>query len=413
MIAPPVSRRTFLFLQGPHGECFSRLGATLSAAGHGVRRINFNGGDRGAWDGPAYDYRGTLADWPATFADYVAREGVTDLILYGDCRPLHAAAHQAAKTLGVHTHVFEEGYIRPNWVTLELDGVNGHSTLPRDPQWYLEQARGLPPFSPGPGVASSFDRRTREAIQYYADALLQLWRFPHYRSHRPESLVAEIAGWARRWWTKGREHERSDCTEAEIAGRPFFLLPLQLNSDHQIRVHSPFADVPDALAVAVESFAAHAPADTLLVIKRHPLDNGLIDWRRLVRDLAARNGVGARVHFLAYGDLDSLVEQAIGVVTVNSTVGTLALGVGRPVYVMGTAVYDMPGITHQGPLQGFWSDPQPPDPAVYDAFRRVLLDRCLIEGGFLSDQGLDTLLANAAERLTHLGPLTASKTRAG
>ena len=39
----------------------------------------------------------------------------------------------------------EEGYVRPDWVTFEAGGVNGHSTLPRDPQWYLETAASLPP----------------------------------------------------------------------------------------------------------------------------------------------------------------------------------------------------------------------------------------------------------------------------
>jgi capsular polysaccharide export protein len=38
--------------------------------------------------------------------------------------------------------------------------------------------------------------------------------------------------------------------------------------------------------------------------------------------------------------------------------------------------------------------------ALYSAFRRVLIDRCLIRGGLLSEQGLQMLIDNAAERLT-------------
>ena len=39
-------RRNYLFLQGPIGSFFSRLAARLKDQGHGVHRINFNGGDR-------------------------------------------------------------------------------------------------------------------------------------------------------------------------------------------------------------------------------------------------------------------------------------------------------------------------------------------------------------------------------
>jgi capsular polysaccharide export protein len=92
-------------------------------------------------------------------------------------------------------------------------------------------------------------------------------------------------------------------------------------------------------------------------------------------------------------------------VTVNSTVGTLALNGGVPVAVLGEAVYDVPGIVHQGPLDGFWSRPVPPDAALYDAFRRVLIEWCLIPGGYGSDEGVAMLVDHARARLTARVPM--------
>jgi capsular polysaccharide export protein len=69
--------------------------------------------------------------------------------------------------------------------------------------------------------------------------------------------------------------------------------------------------------------------------------------------------------------------------------------------VLGDAVYDIAGITHQGALDSFWSSPLGPDPRTWDAFCRVLLDRCLVRGGFLSDEGLDLLVAGSVVRLTN------------
>ena len=396
----PSIRRTFLFLQGPPGPFFWMLAQRLETEGHRVHRINFNGGDRASWPGPAVDYRGSDADWPRFFDSYVADEHVTDLVLFGDCRPLHRAAHGMATLRKLRIHVMEEGYIRPDWVTLELDGVNGNSTLSRDPKWYLEEARTLPPLPTYPPVPSSFERRAREAFAYYAQSLLQFWRFPHYRSHRPQFALLESYGWFWRLAARAKARRRTEKVFATLGSSPYFAFPLQLNSDHQIRTHSPFGSMKVAVEYVVESFARAAPADTTLLVKEHPLDNGLINWRRLVGAAAEAHGVADRVLLLEEGDIAKIVADARGVVTINSTTGTLALSAGVPVAVLGQAVYHIAGITHQGPLDTFWQSPRPPRPELYDAFCRVLLKRCLIRGGFLSDEGLELLVSAAVTRLS-------------
>ena len=123
--------RVFLFLQGPHGPFFHLLGKMLERAGASVWRVGFNAGDRAFWFSPKsyVPYRGTLAQWDARFAEIVAEKGVTDIVLYGDTRPIHAQAVAAAKALGLGIHVFEEGYMRPYWVTYERGGSNGNSRL--------------------------------------------------------------------------------------------------------------------------------------------------------------------------------------------------------------------------------------------------------------------------------------------
>jgi capsular polysaccharide export protein len=45
----PASERRFLFLQGPPGPFFRLLGAALATRGHGVLRVNLNGGDAHDW----------------------------------------------------------------------------------------------------------------------------------------------------------------------------------------------------------------------------------------------------------------------------------------------------------------------------------------------------------------------------
>jgi capsular polysaccharide export protein len=396
----PSRPRSFLFLQGPPGPFFARLGAALQAGGHAVHRINFNGGDRVSWPSGATDFRGTADQWPRFFEDFIQAHGVTDLVLFGDCRPLHSAAHGIAKLNHLLIHVFEEGYIRPDWVTLEVDGVNGNSTLSKDPDWYLRAAADLPPLPQYPGIASSFQRRAKEALAYYTHGVLQTWRFPHFRSHRSQWVLLEAAGWLKRFAEGGAARQRAAQILPLVGERPYFVFPLQLNSDHQIRIHSPFGNMRVAMDYVIQSFARAAPADTVLVVKQHPLDNGLINWRRLAIAAARRLGISDRLLFLEHGDIAKVVDGARGVVTINSTTGTLSLGVGVPTIVLGQAVYDIPGITHQGPLDGFWAAPRKPEPVIWDAFCRVLLDRCLVRGGFLSEEGLQLLIDGSVKRLT-------------
>ncbi|MBV2148775.1 capsular biosynthesis protein [Sphingobium sp. AS12] len=392
--------KTFLFLQGPHGPYFAMLANALRARGHAALRININGGDKVDWPGDATDYRGTFRNWPLFFDDFVVTHGVTDLILYGDCRPYHASAHGMARLRDLRVHVVEEGYIRPDFLTLQADGVNGNSTLPLDPQWYRDQARGLPPLDENqPTIPSNFSTRARNTMRTGLAAAVLRPLFPFYRTHRPHSFLMESLSWGRKLLMRRRDMQQSAQAWAKVEGKRYFTLPLQLNSDYQLRIHSPFGDMRAALRFVIKSFAHHAPADVLLVIKQHPLDSGLVAWDRLIRRLATDYGVADRVHYLSDWDIAEVVEKAVGVVTVNSTVGTLALNSGKPVVVLGHAVYKVPGMVSVKGLDAFWTDPSPPDMALYSAFRQVLADRCLIRGGLLSDEGLQMLVDNAADRL--------------
>jgi capsular polysaccharide export protein len=41
---------------------------------------------------------------------------------------------------------------------------------------------------------------------------------------------------------------------------------------------------------------------------------------------------------------------------------------------------------------------------VFDAFRRVLVSRCLVRGGYFSDEGLDMLVKGSVVRLEQAAP---------
>jgi capsular polysaccharide export protein len=394
--------RRFLFLQGMATRFFERLGKALATHGHAVHRVNFNGGDRAFWRLPgAVDFCGRPEEWPEFFGRLVDEKAITDLILFGDCRPLHRAAIRVAKLRQVRIYVVEEGYLRPDWITFEEDGVNGHSALPQDPAYYREQARALPPWCDPPAVPGSFRRRAIEDVLYTTGSIAGRWRFPHYATHRPYHQLIEYAGWLRRLALKRRAERQAALAIdalAEEAG-PLFLFPLQLDCDYQVRVHSPFRAMHLAIEHVLTSFSEHTPASARLIVKLHPFDSGLIDWAAIIRHVAVDLGIADRLVILDGGDLGKLLALKPAIVTVNSTVGALALACGLPVIVLGKAVYDIAGLTFQGKLDEFWETHTPPDMVLFDDFRRVLASRCLLPGSFFNEAGLSLAVDAAIDRL--------------
>jgi capsular polysaccharide export protein len=398
--ARTASPRTFLFLQGLASPFFAELARTLIARGHRVRRINISLGDEMFWRLPATNYRGSLSNWREFLASYLSRETVTDIVLFGDCRPYHRVAISLATHRRIQVHVCEEGYIRPNWITVERGGVNGYSSLPRDPAGI----RALAAVLPDPVEESfkgSFARRAAWDVSYNVANMLGRPIYLGYRRHRPNHVLVEYAGWLKQLLQRRRAAAGAEAEAARALAHPggYYLVPLQLDSDYQIRVHSQYAVLAEFLDEVFASFAKHAPSEPELLVKVHPLDNGLIDRAAQVREIAAKHGIAGRVRCIKGGHLPTLLERTRGVVVVNSTVGLTAIEVGRPTIALGASIYDVRGLAFQGGIDRFWQELTPPEKDLFWAFRKVVINRTQVNGGFFCKVGVALAVKNAAERL--------------
>ena len=396
--------RSFLFLQGPIGLFFSRLAQRLLDDGHEVHRINLHAGDRLFWRLPsAVDYRMGALKWPEFFSACLNQWRVTDLLLFGDCRPLHQAAIRIAAERDVRLHVFEEGYLRPHWITMESGGVNANSSLPRNPELYREAVRSTARWGGSTSVKYSFARRASEDVLYHAAMVLAGSLYPGYRTHRPWPPYVEYAHAAGRFLRKPLAKRRLSHLVKNLArdAQLYYLFPLQLNADVQIRQHFSSGRMESAIEQVIASFARCAPKNTMLVLTEHPLETGVIDLKRFARRCGEAHGVASRLLCLEGGSPRELVRGCRGMITVNSTMGPVAMECGVPVVALGRALYSMPGLTFQGALDDFWRDAAPADPDLFDAFRRVVAARTQIPGGFYSASAIELAVRGAAHRLEH------------
>lgn len=399
-----MSQRSFLFLQGPRTPFYRELAAGLRRAGHHTSQLQFTAGDSAYWRGLAMQYRGQFEDLPSNYRQLFRNGPFSDLIVFGDCRPVHALAIPEAKAAGLRVHVFEEGYIRPHWITLETNGANAHSHLPKDPDWY----RLVGPALPAETVESfpgSFAQRALHDVIYNLCNLGNYLRFRHYQRHALHSPLAEYTAYIKRGLRvlQRRKSDHMVVEELAAAHVPYFVLPLQMDGDYQVRQHSPFSDMTALLRHVMQSFATHAPEESLLVIKNHPLDPGFCNYRQVIDQEAQWLGLNARhnqrVVYLETGHLPTLLAHAAGCVTVNSTVGAQALTHDCPLIALGKAFYDMPGLTHQAGLDCFWQNPEPIDHSLYENFRKTVLHTTQINGGFYTREGIRLAVKNVVPRL--------------
>ena len=397
--------RSFLFLQGPHGPFFHRLGRMLRAAGAQVHRVGFNRGDQAFWpDRASYTpYLGTPEDWPATLDSLLARHAVTDIVLYGDTRPIHAAAVAAARQRGLTLHVFEEGYLRPYWVTYERGGSNGHSRLMRLSVSDMRQALAQSPSDQPDAPTAWGDMRQHIfwGALYHWFVLAGARHYPAFRPHRALTVAQEARLHLRRLILQPFHRWERILKTAAIrqSGNPFHLVLLQLEHDASFRTHSPFHSMTEFLAVVMEGFAAGAPAHHHLVFKAHPLEDGRVPLRREITRLAARHGVADRVHYIPGGKLGPLLNLARSAVTVNSTAGQQVLWRGLPLRTFGEAVYAKPDFVSTQPLPEFFAAPTRPDLRAYRDYRRYLLETSQVPGGFYSARGRRELLRHVTDMM--------------
>lgn len=380
----PTGKR-FLLLQGPMGPFFQRLANDLVAAGAArVDKVNFNGGDRYYFP-CGIDYSGPLSGFGGFLEELLAKASYDKIVLFGDTRPMHRVARKVAAEHGLKVVVFEEGYLRPNFITCEVGGVNGFSSMPRDPEFY----RQFPVIKRHHQVVTGKKFNPLPLAWYHA------WKygyekrkarpeFPHYKHNRVLTWKEgfQWVGWTikKKLLKVGSDKKKLDEFLASTGTK--FLVPLQVANDSQVLQHSRFPSVADFLEWCIGEFASHSHHDACLLVKHHPLDPHH-NYARLINKVAQQYKCERRVWYVVEGHLPTILHLVDGVLTINSTVGLSALHHGRPTCVAGDSIYEMPGLATSD-VKRFLSDPWSfnPDMDLFARFKSYLVFNNQAVGSF-------------------------------
>lgn len=389
----------------PSGPFGRHLAGKLRQAGADVLRVILNAGDLVSWGLSATLWpRVPRPLWRSWLDWQLFERSITDLVVFGDTMAFSAEALACARENGVKTWVLENGYNRPDWITLEPTGVNAHSCMPRDSRAYrdVDLAETIEEM-PRVGLITPY--HTMNITSYFTGVVLGTPLFPTYRYPYAVPLWPQIFGHIRRYgvWLLRQRRWNSEAQGVIADSRPFFLACLQREGDSQLIEHSDLKTNTAFMSQVIANFAKAAPQDHWLVFKNHPLDPGVEDLAARCHAIARRAKIADRVVFLEAGVFAQLARASKGLVAVNSTAAYAALGFGVPVKLLGRAVFDIDGLTDPRPLEHFWKAPAAPDGDLFARFRRRLSERTQIYGSFHNPRNLSGTAERLVERLIELG----------
>ncbi|MDX5593642.1 capsular biosynthesis protein [Pseudovibrio sp. SPO723] len=397
-----AEQRVFLFLQGPPSVFARKLADELEARGAKTLRINLCIGDWVFWhDKRSVSYRGRLANWEVYLRRFLFENKVTDVVYYQDRFPYHAVANEVCNQLDIPCYAYEFGYLRPDWVTLERDGMGAYSRFPEEPQKIRDLAQNMMPVSTEVEYPYPFFNEAFGEVFYNLLNFFFPWPYYLFDDDKVYNPLFEYLAMIPRLLMARRKDEGANMLIEDVVeiAAGYFVFPLQLQSDYQLRYNSRFNHLSEAIELTIASFARHAPKAQHLVFKVHPLDNGIEPWAAIIRRLSRKYHVKRRVHVIDGGNLATLLKAARGAIMVNSTTGLHALRLKCPVKILGIAIYDIDGLTFQGGLDQFWYDPEKPDQRLLRAFEQVLASTIQVKGNFYTRVGRKAAAVAAAERL--------------
>ena len=382
--------KNILLLQGPIGPFFAYFAEALDRAGANSFKINFNKGDAlFSFAAHMTDYQGNPAEWRDFLSRYMRQHNVDAVIVYGDQRFYHRAAREIADQHDIRYFAFEEGYVRPGYVTFEEFGNNANS---RFPMWFNEQhssgklREANIPSLLDPGY--TFGGQIWNAIAYYVVKDWKFWGFKHVKHHRPGNWFTEMNAWILSWFRKMKTTRLEEGFIAKLAKEkqrtkmPIYFVPLQVAVDSQILYHSRFKGMHDFMSEVFRSFSNCAAKDAILVMKHHPMDRGYNHYGIGIKKLARENGIEDRVHYVFDADLADLFKITDACVTVNSTVGLIALKANVPTLALGKAMFADAGLSSDMRLDDFWQNYGEVDQGKLTGFDTHIIAETLIPGSF-------------------------------
>jgi capsular polysaccharide export protein len=386
-------QRNILLLQGPIGPFFQELEDRLIENKNKVKRIIFNAGDNYfSKSKNKILFSGDVESWNDFFEDFIIVNEIDLVMMMGDSRMYHNTACKILNILDIEYFVFEQGYLRPNFITFEKQGVNFNSkTIPKHigifKQMHFEYSYKHNILKNNNSIKNNYFYLLKYTIIYGLCNYLNRSKFSsndelnNYNLSFFRDGFKYVFGKLNVVFNKYKTKQFIKYIK-ENKFEKYFFVPLQLSNDTQIQLHSKYNDMFEFINEIMTSFSKHGKKEDFLIIKVHPLEIGLDKYNNYIKDLSKELNLDNRVLYIKDGPVGDLLQYSKGIITINSTVGISALYHLKPIKAMGKSIYNLDELTFSKSLDDFWKDPLHPNEQLVSNFINYILYYTQIPGSF-------------------------------
>ncbi len=375
-----------LLLIGPLGTFFSRLLIYLEKNNVKTYKIDFPLYEYGFSKKSKIIYKDDISEFKDFLEDIIIKKKIKHIFMYGNVLIPHKQALNLCKELErkgyiVNPHIFELGYLRPNFVTLEDRGVNYSSSFIVNRDFYERQSSYESfPVSIKQGLRI---RKIWKLISFVNHCFknYKIVEFEHKLQPKPIYLWFQLKGFFLKYLYKFSENKLKINS---FTTGPFFLVILQVETDSQILKGSKFKNNREFIYKVIKNFSDAKLKNTKLVFKHHPRDRGYNNYLKFIINVSREMNIANYVYYIHDFPLSKILKNTFckGVVLINSTVGYQSLFHSVPTKALGIAPYNFDGLADQKNLISFFKNPDKVNKLLFNKFYKYILENSQINGNF-------------------------------
>ncbi len=274
---------------------------------------------------PSFEELEYMAKYVSYLKSFLKDENIKLVLMLNDLRWQHSLAVKVCKELDVKYLITERGIFRPDTTTIEFKGVNAYSSLPKDKEFYKNYdvvSKELRSYKVS--KLTNLKVNIKFAVFILLNKIGDIFRLNSPVKNKNYSLLNYIKIFIKQKFSKKKD------TDVKLPEKYIFV-PLQVNTDTQILVHSEFNNIQEFIT-KIETDFYSLDSDIGLVFKIHPMENGIVDYKFDSRSIVLNSNT------------NDLVKNSECVITINSTVGFEAIEKYKKVIVLGNAFFKIDGI---------------------------------------------------------------------
>ncbi len=375
-----------LLLVGPIGTFFSRLSQYFEKNNVKHFKVLFPLHEYGFKKEIIIKYSDDIKFFKLFLKNFILKKKIKHIFMYGNVLIPHKQCLELVDELkkegnNIRTHIFELGYLRPNFITLEERGVNYTSSLIQEKIFYSKQI----PYNnfPIPKKHIFRFRKIWKAITFISHCLTeyQIVESEHKLQPRPSFLYFQLKGFFLKYYFKFSEYK---LKKKVFTKKPFFLVILQVSTDSQITSGSMIKNNCDFIYKVIKDFSSTKLNEVNLVFKHHPRDRGYTNYSKEIEKTSKKFNLRNNVFYIHDYFLSKIFKnpRCKGTVLINSTVGYQSLYHSIPVKALGKSPFNIDGLSDQKNLASFFKNPNYVDKLLFNKFYKYVLERSQINGNF-------------------------------